>query len=325
MKVVDTNVFVINLKKDSDRLIKFKSRISGKISNYEIIEGVHGASMTPEEIKNSVSGLYSYFPLKSAVGCALSHIKAWEKIAKTDKPGLVLEDDVVPADNFSENIDISVPNDFDIFYLGNIGAANPFKKYNDPFIPLLKIFLPWFKKTQIISQDGESITYQPSLPLANHAYIITPKSARHLLNCILVNDGGVYTHLDVQILSHLKYMKGYSIYPQIFHQETFVNSNNVDGNFPIIVNKFLENYKDSSGVPVSYKLNVGLYSYNGITINGMGILFLILGIIFKNGSLINNTFLYTILLVVPEIIINDRLNTLQIMFYLLLFSIPKLA
>lgn len=278
VKLKDIDVFLLNLEKDKARLKSWNKRFSDKFKSVNYVKGIEGKKLSEEDLYKNTRGIFKYFPVLSAVGCAMSHIEAWKRVLKSGKPGLIMEDDTVPLNDKIFEIDINIPEDYDIFYVGCLGAANPKKEYNDPLVPVMKIFMPYFEKTKIISEDENSTVYVPSLPLALHAYILNPESARKLLEKL---DKGISSHLDVQMIS-FKEIKKYAIYPNLINQETFISSNNVSGRFPEIISSIFDNIKDSNGLPVSYKLNVGLLSYKGVTINGMVIAILILSLSIKS-------------------------------------------
>jgi len=54
-------------------------------------------------------------------GCAASHVRLWKKVAKSDKPAILLEDDAIPVDGFADKLTQGLkdlPKDADVLYLG---------------------------------------------------------------------------------------------------------------------------------------------------------------------------------------------------------------
>ena len=85
--------------------MKYPTEIMETLKKSELdpiwVEGVDAKKMSDEDIKKEVTSFYSGFGPKSTIGCALAHIKTWEKIAKGDEPySIVFEDDVVLEPNF---------------------------------------------------------------------------------------------------------------------------------------------------------------------------------------------------------------------------------
>ena len=106
-------VFVVNLDKDKERLkniiIELKKQ---KLKNYEIIKAVEGDKFTDTRINFLVSKNKNFLNpsntkmSRSEIGCALSHIKIYKKILKTNLDyALILEDDAVFLNDFSENLE----------------------------------------------------------------------------------------------------------------------------------------------------------------------------------------------------------------------------
>ncbi|MGA5655273.1 glycosyltransferase family 25 protein [Rahnella contaminans] len=86
-------VFIINLKRSSERRVSIESQCKKFNLDYEFIDAVDGATLTPTEVKQHTRAL-NYANKPGEIGCALSHIAAYRKIAdlKLDK-ALILEDD----------------------------------------------------------------------------------------------------------------------------------------------------------------------------------------------------------------------------------------
>lgn len=93
-------VYVINLKRRLDRKEKIKSQFENfSFTNYEFIEAVDGSSQSEEFIesvydKNTSKNIVRELT-RSEIGCALSHIKAYDLILKSKEQGaLIIEDDI---------------------------------------------------------------------------------------------------------------------------------------------------------------------------------------------------------------------------------------
>ena len=138
---------VINLKRRVDRLRKLRSVLrEGGLTKWERIDAVDGAFLTWEEVSKYISvkalndartaeklsipticrktGSFSPHLSMGAVGCALSHRKAWERLAssKTRDWALILEDDVSRiADDIEDKLAqvIAVlPSSWQLCYVG---------------------------------------------------------------------------------------------------------------------------------------------------------------------------------------------------------------
>lgn len=133
----DFDIYVINLKKNKERLDSFMKEynksdlkniplnvfpaIVGKdldLINY-VTPAAYKQILTTEVLKNRK---FHYELTRGAVGCYLSHLNIWKKIAESDKKyGLIFEDDVVIANDFFARLLIGlthVPNDWDVYTCG---------------------------------------------------------------------------------------------------------------------------------------------------------------------------------------------------------------
>lgn len=131
------DTYVINMKKNKDRLINFnnyynKSDISFKKIN--VFSAVVGTQLnivdyiTPLaykqllELEKTKKRKYHYELSRGGVGCYLSHISIYKKIVKSNADyGIIFEDDCRIANDFYKRLQHGltiIPNDWDIFLLG---------------------------------------------------------------------------------------------------------------------------------------------------------------------------------------------------------------
>lgn len=279
MNINIKNTYIINLDKDKERLDNslLECKKAG-INNPTRISGVYGKDLTESEITDNVEYVYSKIGLSSAIGCAMSHIKAWKKMIENgDDSALFLEDDVVFSTDFKERIKtLKVPEGFGIIYLGcNIGC-DVNKKYSIEY-PIAKIFVGKNRYTKKVVKINDNV-YIPSIPLAMHAYILSRKCALYLLECIKKDK--IQKHIDAQLIKYIKNVPSYSITPQLVHQSNIdINtSNNISSHYPVIINKYLSS-KDKQGTPLNYKLTIGQYEILGYIVNAISGLVVIVGII----------------------------------------------
>jgi glycosyl transferase family 25 len=94
---------VINLDRSAERMERMHALLSAMEITYERVSAVDGATLTQQFINEKVNVAPSEIhPSSAELGCFLSHQIAWERIASSnDDYGLVLEDDVVFARNFT--------------------------------------------------------------------------------------------------------------------------------------------------------------------------------------------------------------------------------
>ena len=97
---VGTGVYIINLDRSKERYEYIKNYASGLEFPIERIEAVDGSTLSAEEINEkldvkSYRTFLGYTPKRGAIGCSLSHIKAWRAFLNSPlKFAIIFEDDV---------------------------------------------------------------------------------------------------------------------------------------------------------------------------------------------------------------------------------------
>ena len=103
-------IFVINLKKNTDRMQKVAAQLQRMNLCFERFEAIYGKEMSEEE-KHACVNSFRWWCIKGyeirdgEIGCTCSHNKIYEKILKEALPYCcILEDDVVLNDLFSKQL-----------------------------------------------------------------------------------------------------------------------------------------------------------------------------------------------------------------------------
>ena len=102
-------VYVINLKRRSDRLKKFKKDCEYK--NVIVIEAFDGMNISKNIYNKNIyykikNHRYSKDITNPEIGCFVSHMSTWKKIINSDtKYNLIFEDDVILSDNFKKRLE----------------------------------------------------------------------------------------------------------------------------------------------------------------------------------------------------------------------------
>ena len=132
-------IYVINLKKRPERLIKFKEnyKFNRDITIFNAVDGNeldinYINSIIGTEGKKSIDNFYKYkiirkyhYELSSygAIGCYLSHINLWKEIIKNNFKNVIIFEDDANVSNIKYNHLIKrinlLPNDWDIYLLIN--------------------------------------------------------------------------------------------------------------------------------------------------------------------------------------------------------------
>ena len=190
--------YVINLDRRQDRLERFKKThapIKDRIYRWKAVDGL-ALSLTPQLVECFKNNDFGW--KKAVMGCALSHLGLWEKLANDNVANsyMILEDDV----RFSERWLIqwaqsakNVPSDADVIYLG--GVLPP----NKPVLPMIteqvnKQFARVAKNTAYGSSPRRYFHF------CNYSYILTKRGAQKLVT--LIKERGIFTSGDHMIVNH---------------------------------------------------------------------------------------------------------------------------
>lgn len=175
-KVLEAPAFVIHLARATERYEFFMTNIhSAGFSNIQIYDAIDGSnSMSIMECYKQLGDrcIFDYELSKGQIGCLLSHLMLWQRIIDENiEICTIFEDDVYfhPLWNtLSKSYFNDTPPDFDIIFIGN-------------------------------GLDS-CITQNPSLKIntesswCTHAYIITRKGAKRMLNAVLNWDYKSFNH-----------------------------------------------------------------------------------------------------------------------------------
>lgn len=106
-------VWLINLKRDTDRLAKMDAQLHAIGLPYQLFEAVDGKARV-EELRQRVDVTAYERNMGSRVlpgkmGCYASHVAVWEQlVASPFRMALVLEDDVVFHDDFARSLELAI-------------------------------------------------------------------------------------------------------------------------------------------------------------------------------------------------------------------------
>ena len=190
--------YVINLDRRQDRLDCFKkthAAIKDRIYRWKAVDGL-ALSLTPQIVECFKNNDFGW--KKAVIGCALSHLGLWEKLANDTvaKSYMILEDDV----RFSERWLIqwaqgatNIPSDADVIYLG--GVLPP----NKPVLPMVTE-----QVNKQFARVAKNTVYGTSprryFHFCNYSYVLTKRGAQKLVT--LVKERGIFTSGDHMIVNH---------------------------------------------------------------------------------------------------------------------------
>lgn len=114
------NAYLINMDKDVERLEHMRAQAAQKGIDFVRLPAINGRDMPEDEFKAFCDKAPRRKWTRGAMGCFLSHRKAWQAVASHDDEfGLVLEDDMFLSGDFGAFVsDLSwIPADADIVRL----------------------------------------------------------------------------------------------------------------------------------------------------------------------------------------------------------------
>jgi GR25 family glycosyltransferase involved in LPS biosynthesis len=125
----DYPVYVINRSKDTERMSRFAESCRKWGISYERVEAINCADpefdFSPYEAQIAETFYGKTQFLRGAVGCFLSHVKAWRKIIEANIPGAIIcEDDARFLGPIPRKIaDYNFPNDSDLIFVNQRTAT----------------------------------------------------------------------------------------------------------------------------------------------------------------------------------------------------------
>ncbi len=180
----DFDIYVINLDSDVIRFARIAKQLEG--TSFLRIPGVRGAYL-PDGVLRYLTRDQGNMQ-KGTVGCFLSHLVAWERVASSGRPGLVLEDDAWLLAGAPPSIAcLHLPPSFDLVFANERMSPN---KASYPENGLQSLTLGAAVRTK----DAEWGA------VGTDGYFVSPKGARKLL--ALADRDGIAGDIDWRLLSY---------------------------------------------------------------------------------------------------------------------------
>jgi hypothetical protein len=246
--IVD-KVYVINLKKDTKKLKSVTKELDDQHIVFERFDGIDGSSMKSDSRLTQSCNSYCGYGIK---GCALSHRTIWENALKKGYEAIaIFEDDIVFNEKFNTTLQLnyySIPNDFDIIYLGSAFDCGDTSTYNTIRENLNSI------KNQRINKDLLKVSGCGG----TYAYIISKKCMERFVK------EQINFHIDQQIVKIIKKnkLKAYAFQPVII--EPYIHESNLNSSFPPILNFILSYVKltnQKNAISLNWLINETAYQY----------------------------------------------------------------
>lgn len=104
------NTYILALKNELERAVQLRKKIfdNGFSDKIEILNAIDGRELSAIEYFNNIKNLFGQrreILSPGELGCTLSHIFALNEIIESNKPGLILENDVTPVGDYASLMD----------------------------------------------------------------------------------------------------------------------------------------------------------------------------------------------------------------------------
>ena len=189
--------YIINLERRKDRLDRFNTThptIKDRVYKWKATDG-RALTLTKELVYLFRQNDFGW--KKSVMGCALSHLGLWEKLANDSlaKQYLILEDDVRFEDRWLVKwmqAAKHIPKDADVIYLGGVLPPN-----KAAFPAIIEKVNDYFGRVAKNDFFGQARRY---FHFCNYSYILTKSGATKLME--LIKEKGIFTSGDHMIVNH---------------------------------------------------------------------------------------------------------------------------
>jgi len=190
--------YVINLPRRKDRLDRFKANHPAFKNKVYVSPAVDGRTLQLTDAMRHCFRNNDFKWKKSVMGCALSHLTLWEKLANDKQLSsyLIMEDDVKFQPGWQgvwSQAAASMPKDADVVYLG--GVLPPNKPAFPSIVEPVNAFFAKVKSNTLFSPLPRRYFH-----FCNYAYVLTKTGAAKLV--ALIKEKGIFTSGDHMIVNH---------------------------------------------------------------------------------------------------------------------------
>lgn len=233
------------------------------------VPGVNANRLTENQLQSAATPLYARIGPLSSIGIALAHMRAWRTmIRNNDRFALIVEDDVVLADDFRARLPDALramPTDTDVLALGCFGCTTRVNPFSIGFW-LTGDLRDWSK-----FRDVDAHIVEPHVSIGAHAYVVTRAGAQKLLTLF---DGRIRNQVDAQMLdlSRSDDLRYYALRDRIAYQTSTdsslrgSSSANKSSAFPIVLTESLKTIHVDEYFTADYPWNLSLLRIGSITV-----------------------------------------------------------
>lgn len=247
--------FVINLDRDQHKLAAVGSRLDQVGIPFERLPAVDGRSLSLQEKTEACSTACASFCPAAAIGCFLSHRKAWQTIVDRALPlAYVFEDDVAFHDGARELIDLSfseLPQDFHVNLLGCFTCQQEM---------LVESLIGMVRRVSSGQPYSEHLRI-PSQTFGSQAYLVSQTGAKTLLSTMSKMSATV----DWQMGDAMKRgLKLFTTVPDATYQ-TDMDQSSIATRAPALLNTVMQKVPADRYRSVAWILSVPLFSFANLT------------------------------------------------------------
>jgi glycosyl transferase, family 25 len=185
--------FVINLKRQPERLKEFieRNKLSGV--NFHHSEAIDGTKINPANCFGRIVAQGAVGYSSSIIGCAMSHLELWHRCADQTKDFVVFEDDAVVRNDIKTQLNSLVRQvpDWDIFLLG-YNMDVPLELNIAPGIDYNGTFSVGHPTSDHLADftnsTGPVALLRLNMALGTCGYTVTPKGAQFLISACFPMD-----------------------------------------------------------------------------------------------------------------------------------------
>lgn len=182
-------IFIINLKRRPDRLENIVNELSKyNFTNYEVIDAVDGQTEDVyQKYNNKHAKRLNRELTKGEIACALSHQKVYQRIIKSNKGAIVIEDDCPITKEFIDFANNDADINAHVVMLGYYGS-NKIWSYKQKYsYEIMKIYSQsriYFKKDDVIKIGNFNLhrideqSYRVDYLNGTHCYYVSVEGAK---------------------------------------------------------------------------------------------------------------------------------------------------
>ncbi len=178
-------IYVINLKKSTERLENIKKVMEKYNLNFERFDAIYGKELSQEEINKNTNILCRTLLCNNGmIGCAMSHIQIWKKLLEdnTTNSYIIMEDDI-------QDINIKELNDLIKFINDN--------NFDYDFISLTCVGILCIDLKKGIKINDTLYLTKKIYPLGMGCYIINKQGAKKIID--MINKYKITYHIDFSV------------------------------------------------------------------------------------------------------------------------------